>query len=209
MRDDVARDFLQGPVADDVVGADAEQLPPAEAAEDAEDGRVLAGGIHIGLELGLHLGGAGAAAQRHAQHVEAGGVGREQVAERLADAEQLQEDLQGAAAVIEQQRQPVGAAGLGEEALQVVQRHVRVGAARQQAGEGRPEVAHPVRRQGGRDAGQVAPAALGVAQVAAAQQGAGGVGGFQDGLRGFQLHKEAGWRETRVISGPAPRIWPP
>ena len=206
---DVAGDLFERPVADDVVGADAEELPLAEAAKDAQDGRVLVGGVHLGLELGLHLGRAGAAPQRHAQHVEVVGVGGEQVAERLADAEQLQQDFQGAGAVFEQQRQQLGAGRLGEEALQVVQRHVGVGAARQQPAEGRAEVAQAVGRQGGGDARQVAAAALGVAQVAADQQGAGAVGRVQGGAELVELHKEAGRRGVRVLSGPGPRICPP
>ncbi len=84
---DVTSDFFKGPVADHVVGANAQQLPLAKTAEDAQDRRVLEGGIHLGLKRGLHLSRAGAAAQRHAQHVEIIGVGAEQVAERLTDAE--------------------------------------------------------------------------------------------------------------------------
>ena len=145
---DVAGDLLQGAVADDVVGADAQELPLAVAAEGAQHGRVLEGAVHLSLELRLHLGGAGAAPQRHAQHVEVVGIGPEQIAERLADAEQLQQDFQGAGAVLQQERQLLGAGRLGEEALQVVEGHVGVGAARQQAVQGGAEVAQAVARTG-------------------------------------------------------------
>ena len=77
-------------------------LPLAEAAEGAQDGRVLVGGVDLGLELVLQLGRARAAAQRHAQHVEVIGIGHEQVAEQLAGAEELQQDFQGAGAAFEQ-----------------------------------------------------------------------------------------------------------
>ncbi len=49
---DVAGDLLQRPIADDVVGADAQHLPLAKAAEDAQHGRVLVGGIDLGLQAG-------------------------------------------------------------------------------------------------------------------------------------------------------------
>ena len=52
---DVAGDLFQGPVADDVVGADAQHLPLAEAAKGPQHGRVLEGGVDLGLQLVLHL----------------------------------------------------------------------------------------------------------------------------------------------------------
>ena len=50
---DVARDLLQRPIADDVVGADAQDLPLAEAAKGAQHRGVLEGGIDLGLQLVL------------------------------------------------------------------------------------------------------------------------------------------------------------
>src|SRR5438477_189391 len=67
---DIARDLLQGPIPDDVVGADAQDLPLAEAAKSSQHGRVLEGRIDFTLKLFLHLLLTGATSQRHAQHVE-------------------------------------------------------------------------------------------------------------------------------------------
>ena len=44
---DVARDLFQRPIADDVVGADAQHLPLAKAAEGPQHGGVLEGGIDL------------------------------------------------------------------------------------------------------------------------------------------------------------------
>ena len=72
---DVARDLFQRPIANDVVGADAQHLPLAKPAKGPQHGRILEGGVDLGLQLVVHLRPARAAPQRHAQHVEVIGIG--------------------------------------------------------------------------------------------------------------------------------------
>ncbi len=62
-----------------------------------------------------------------------------------------------------------GAGGLREETFEVVEGHVGIGAARQKPAERGAEVAQVVGRQGRDDGGQVASAALGVAQATVLQ----------------------------------------
>ena len=119
----------------DLAQNDAQQLPLPVAPEGAEHRRVFEGGIDLGLELIAELAEAGAAPQRDAKHVDVVGVVREQVAEHLAGAEELEQDLEGAGAVVEQGGELRRAGGAGEVALEIVQRHVRVGTARQDAGQ--------------------------------------------------------------------------
>ena len=166
----VAGDLVQRSIADDVIGADAQHLSLAEAAKDAQHGRVLVGRIDLGLQLRLQFRLTGAAAQRHAQHVEIIGIETEQIAERLAGAEQVQKDFQHAGAILQQDGELLDGGGVGEEAFEVVQRHVRIGTARQQPAQRRTEVAQAVERQRVGQAGQIAPAAFGIAQVPGVQQ---------------------------------------
>ena len=137
----IARDLLERAVADDVVGADAQDLPLPEAAEGPQHGRVLECRIHFRLKLVLHLLLVRAAPQGNAQHVDVVRVGHQKIAEELAGAQELQERFQTAAARLEQTRQLLGAGRIGQETLKVVEGHVRVGTARQQAAEGRREFA--------------------------------------------------------------------
>src|SRR5262249_45997229 len=144
---DVAGDLLEGAIADDIVGADAEDLPLAEATEDTQDGGVLERGVHFRLELGPQLLGTGTAPQRHAEHVDVIGIGDEEVAERLAGAEQLQKDLEGAGAALQKVGNAVAGRRVGQEALKVVERHIRIGAARQEASEWSAQFTEGIGRQ--------------------------------------------------------------
>ena len=179
----LAGDLLQRPVTDDVVGTDAQELPLPEAPERPQDGRVLVGGIDLALELAEQLLRAGGAAQRLAQRVEEVGVGDERVGEELAGAQQVQQRLQPAGAVFEEGGHLLGDAGPGEEALQVVQRHVRVGGARQQARKRREQLGDPPRPGVLAQPAEVAVAALEVGEPPALEKGAGGVEGVR-GARG-------------------------
>ncbi len=128
------------------------------------------GRVDLALELGLQFRLAGTAPQRHAQHVEIVGIETEQVAEQLTGAEQEQEDFEDARPVLQQHGYLSDAGRVGEEAFEIVQRHVRIGTARQQSAKRRTDFAQGVEGHGAGQAGQVAPAALGVAQVPGVQQ---------------------------------------
>ena len=79
-------------------------------------------------------------------------------------------------------------AGWARKRFEVVQRHVGVGAARQQPAKRWAEVAQAVGRQGGGDAGQVACGAFGVARVAGVKERAGAVEGIQRRPDLIELH---------------------
>src|SRR5205807_7658763 len=98
------------------------------------------------------------------QHVEVIGIEGQQVAEEMAGAEQLQQDLQRTGAVLEQVRQSTGAGRIAEEAFEVVQRLVRIGRARQDTAERRAEIAQSFRTEGSGEVLVVAPAAVEIAE---------------------------------------------
>src|SRR6202011_5703939 len=74
----------------------------------------------------------GAAPQGYAEHVEVIGVGNEQIAEELAGAQKLDERLQRLGPAFQEQRKLLRAGRVGQEPLQAVEGHVRIGRARQQ-----------------------------------------------------------------------------
>ena len=95
--------------------------------------RVFIGGRDLAPQLLQHFGPARAAPQGDPQHLQKIGIGDQQIAEELAGAEQLQHRFQRARPAFQQHRQR-RRPGAREIALQIVERHVRVGTARQQAG---------------------------------------------------------------------------
>jgi hypothetical protein len=143
----VAGDLLERAIAHDVVGANAEHLSLPEAAEGAKNCRVFVSGIDLGLQLRLQFVLARTAPQRHAQHVEEIRIETQQIAKCLTGAEQVQEDFQNASAALQQDGHLCGGGGIGKEAFEVVQRHVRIGTARQQTSQRRAEIAQTVQRQ--------------------------------------------------------------
>ena len=66
---------------------------------------------------------------------------RQQVAEILAGAEQLQQDFQAPPPAFGSRRQLRSPGRIGEKAFQIVQRHVRVGAANEKSAQQRAQIA--------------------------------------------------------------------
>lgn len=140
----VAGDLVERAIADDVVAADAQHLPLAETAENAEDRRVLVSGIDLGLQLRLQFVFAGTAPQRHPQHVEKIRIETEKIAKGLTGAEQMQKRFQNASVTLQKDGHLLDSGGIGKEAFEVVQCHVRIGTVRQQAPQWRAEITQDV-----------------------------------------------------------------
>jgi hypothetical protein len=165
----VTRDLLQGTVADDVVGADAQHLLLPKHAEGAQDVGILVGRRDLAAKLFEHFRAARTAAQRDAQHLQKIGIGDQEIAEELAGAEQLQHRLQRAGPAFHERRHRRGP-GAGEIAIQVVEGHVRVGAARQQPAQGMAQFAQTVQAKDAGNPREIAFAALDVADVPVIQE---------------------------------------
>src|SRR5262249_31706237 len=118
-------------IADDIIGADAQRLPLAKAAESPQDRRILEGGIDLRLQLFLHLLLARAAPQRYTEHVEVIGIRDQEITKELAGAQQLEKDFQAAGSTFQQCGQRIPADRVGKKALQVVEGHIGIGTARQ------------------------------------------------------------------------------
>src|SRR5262249_41030262 len=117
---------------------------------------------------------------------------REQVGEELAGGEEAEEDLQRARAVLQELRHEGGGGGVGEEALEVVQRHVGVGGAGQQARERGGEVREAVGGEVLGRRGEVGLAAVEVADAPGVEQRAGAVGGGEGGAEVVGEHDGGG-----------------
>ena len=151
---EVLGDHLQREAADDVVVADPQALAAAETAE----GQLL---LLLGRQRRdrrpelLDQGGPVAALRAGAEPVEQVGVADQDLAEILAGAEDLEEDLGGPRLADELVERLVEPADRAEEALEVRQRHAGVGAPRQDGVELRGDPRDPVEPLGPGAAGEV------------------------------------------------------
>ncbi len=199
----IAGHLLKRPIADDVVGADAQQLALAKAAKCAQHRGVLEGGVNLGLKLVLQLGAVGAAAQRHAQHVEIVGIGDQEIAEKLAGTEKLQQRFERSGPAFEQHVQLGRRGGVGEETFEIVERHIGVGAARQNTAQRRAKVAERWHADGRRHAAQVGQAAGRVAETPRRQERLGLLRRFQTVAELIELHEShhTNPKRKRVMPG--------
>ena len=81
-----------------------------------------------------------------------------------------------------------GPGGVGQEPLQVVEGHVRIGTARQQTAERMAQLAQGLDTDGGGEMAEVSPGTLGVAHAPEVQQAAGVVERFETVAQVVKLH---------------------
>ena len=166
----VCGDLFQRPVADHVVDADPQQVPPAEPAEGPEHAGVLGRGGHVGPQACNQLVRGRRNPQRGGRGFQEVRVGGQDVAEELRRAEQLEDDAE-LLAVVREERWDEGPGGrLGEESFDRVQGQVRVGRFGQEPTEGRVQVAEPRAEVGGEPLEVAEPAAK-VFQAPGIEQG--------------------------------------
>ena len=110
-------------------------MPRAEAAEDAQHAGVVWGGIHLGTQFRHEFRGHRRTARRLPYRFQKLGIQGKRVREELRRGEQVESRFEPSASGFQQSRELRSGTWLREQTLQVVERHVRVGGAGQQASE--------------------------------------------------------------------------
>src|SRR5437660_1450104 len=115
-------------------------------------------------------------------------MNRQEVAEILAGAEELQEFFERSGPAFDQRRQLLRAGGVAQETLQAVEGHIRVGTTGKEPAQWWQEIAQLFRSQGPGQAGQVVKAPLRIAQIPFLKQPSRFLGRFQTRTDFFNMH---------------------
>ena len=185
------RDLCHGVILHDVAVGDAERLAALESAERSQHFVLAAQGADVGDQfLDQHVASDRPAAG-HPQQVVALGIAAELIGQGLAMAEQHQERRQGGAVALEQRRRGERAAARENVALQVVERHVRIGEPRSRGGEliaqGGQEIERHARR---READQIRVGGAGVGKPERSQPRIGFSGLVEKGTQALGRHHQ-------------------
>jgi len=132
--------LLERPVADDVVDADPERMAMAKPAESPEHARVILGRLDLGSQFVEELPGGRMAARRIADDVQEIRIHCQGIREELGCGQQVQSGIEPTLPRGEHIRKLIPRRRLGEQAFQVIQRHIGVGRAGQQSAEVRQKV---------------------------------------------------------------------
>ncbi len=176
----LGRDRLQALVADDVAIGDPQRLAALETPQRAEDGLLVLQGRDFRHQvLDQHLPG-DRRPFGQPQEVEALRVGNQEVREVLARGEDLDQRRQRRGVAFEERADAQRVAGLGHEAVQVVQCHVGIRAAGQDLAELIADPRQKIERHARR--GHAHQGRVGAAQIDHPQA-------FQELLRGVRIIK--------------------
>ncbi len=107
----VTRDFLQRSIAYEIVDADSQLFALAEAAKGAQHAGVVDLSVYFLSQLLNQFIADWAGPKRAADDVEQFGIGRQQIAEELRDAEDAQENFETAATMFEESRKLIAGDG--------------------------------------------------------------------------------------------------
>jgi hypothetical protein len=157
--------FFERPIADDIVGADAQNLTLPKTPESPQNRGILEPRIHFALQLFFHFRLAGTISQGHAQHLNEVGMADEQITEELTGAQHLEKRLQATRAVVEQWRKLAGTFRVSEETLEAIERHVGIGTAWKDAAQRVAQVCQGIDPEDRGKVSQIPPTTLAVAEM--------------------------------------------
>src|SRR5439155_1047897 len=101
------------------------------------------------------------------------------VAKELARSQELNQYFESSSTAVEQVGKLLLAGRVGEESLQIIERHVRIGTARQESTQPATKLCRGSRVERGGEMGQVTAAPFGVANAPGLQQTSGFIRGFE------------------------------